>query len=101
MLVFLLLWIQHTGGKEGKSNNPHPSDKTFLIQNQFWGILFHTTRREDVKLTAVKGSEARKPLAFSKALNRLVPEIQKTKGNSWHLLAKEQKASYFSSVMNL
>lgn len=44
--------------------------------------LFHTTRRKDVELTAVSGSEARKPLACSKALNMLTPKVRKTKGNS-------------------
>lgn len=82
VLVFLLPWIQHKGAKEGKSNHAHPSNKKFLIQNQFRDYLFHTTHRKNVELTVINSSEARKPLAFSKALSRLTPKIQKTKDNT-------------------
>lgn len=95
------LGIHTQGPKKENQTTPTPQTKGFCFKTNSGEYFFHTTRRKDVELTVMNGSEARKPLAFSKALNRLAPKIPKTKGNSWHLLAKEQKASYFSSVMNL
>lgn len=90
MQVFLLSWIQHTGTKEENQTTLTPQTKLKTNSGEY---IFYTTYGNDVELTAVNGSQDRKPLAFNKALNRLSPKIQKTKGNTWHLLAKEQKTS--------
>lgn len=72
--------LAQSGQKKDHQTIPTPQTKGLWSKTSSGEYLYHTTWN-NVELAGVNGSEARKPLAFSKALNSLAPKNQKTEDN--------------------